>query len=448
MSAQPSTRDSGQILISILIAIAVFAILSHALFTLIGSSYQQISYNRARTVAKYLAQKEIETIRNLDYDDIGTLGGTPNGNLPQTKTTQINGNSFTTKTAIIYIDDPADEEVPADLDGADYKRVRIEVSWRGLGAARKASVILITDISPPIATSVDGGTLRVVVTNANNDPVSGASVKIAAPSLSPAVDITQTTGATGIVTLPGMQACNSCYRITVTKTGYSTDRTYASSEITNPMKSDVSISISSLTQMSFAIDQLGDINIASVDTRDNGFIVKPGIPFRIHGNKIIGTDALGKTVYKYDKNFTTDAAGIYSLPSMEWDIYTIDMPETTTYDIAGSTPILPINLTPGGNISLTFSVKNHTDHSVLTIIRNSSQELLENVNLRLYDDLGFSEATTSGKSVDPDFGQNLFSNLNDTTIYHLEATASGYINKTKDVFVSGYTVDQMTLSPE
>ena len=78
-----SLSIKGQTLIGILVAMAIFSILAHAIFLIVGSSYQLVSYNRARITARHLAQEKIELIRNLPYDNAGTSGGIPGGPLLQ-----------------------------------------------------------------------------------------------------------------------------------------------------------------------------------------------------------------------------------------------------------------------------------------------------------------------------------------------------------------------------
>src|SRR3989338_6915849 len=123
---------SGQVLLSILISIAVFAILTRAIFTLVASSFDLINFNRARITARHLAQEKIELVRNLAYSNVGTLEGIPPGILLQEENVLRNGLNFVVKTSITYIDDDFDLTAPDDTDPEDYKRVRIEVSLEGL----------------------------------------------------------------------------------------------------------------------------------------------------------------------------------------------------------------------------------------------------------------------------------------------------------------------------
>ena len=437
----------GQILIGILIATGVFAILSHALFTLVSSSFKLVAFNRARITARHLAQEKIEVIRNLPYGSVGTIGGVPQGVVTQEENIVRNGLNFLVKTSVVFIDDPFDNLAPDDAIPSDYKRVRVEVSWEGLSKSRKNPVVLLTDISPQLEGPAEGGTLIVQVFNANGEAVPQAAVAIVASSLNPTINLTQQTGSSGKVTLPGTPGCISCYEITITKTGYSSDRTYSTGEVANPSKPHMSVFDGQVTQISFAIDKVGSLNISSRDSRENNFAPLGNVTFRLRGNKIIGTNILAQPVYKYDESKITSASGNINLSNMEWDIYHVLMPQPTSYDISGTNLLLPLNLPPEGTIDFTFSVSSHSDHSFFVTIKNPSQTQIATASARIYDDQGFEKVDITGNSGNPDFGQVLLSSLAEKT-YHLEATASGYLNFNGDFDVSGYTKGEVVLTPQ
>ncbi|OGM09484.1 hypothetical protein A2159_00965 [Candidatus Woesebacteria bacterium RBG_13_34_9] len=444
----PQTNNSkGQILLSIVISMAIFAILSSTLFTLISSSYSLITYNKARITGRYLAQEKMEIIRNMPYEDIGTSGGIPNGNLLQEEKITKNGLVYTIKTSIIYIDDPYDDIAPLDTSPEDYKRVRVEASWEGLAASKKNPVVLLTDVSAYATGVIEGGTLIVSVTDSNNNPVSQAEVQITATSTTPPVDTKPKTDSSGKVILPGSPPCVSCYQITVTKLGYSSDRTYSTGEVANPIKSHTSVFEDDVTQISFQVDKLGSISISSFDSRENNFNPLGNVAFRLHGNKIIGTDAYAQPVYKYDENLSTNESGNLTLNNMEWDVYHILMLSSSSYDISGTTPLTPFYLSPEGNSQEDFCVTSHTTNSFFITIKDSSSSLIASATARLYDDSGFENIKTSGIEDNPDFGQLLFSNLNEKT-FHLEATASGFINYLNDFDVSGSSKADVILQTE
>ncbi len=443
-----STYNKGQMLLSILISLAIFSILAHALFTLVATTFSLITYNKSRITAKHIALEKMEIIRNLPYEKVATIGGIPNGTLiPQTETINRNGLNYTIKTAIIFIDDPFDGLAPEDLAPEDYKRVRIEVSWEGLSASGKNPIILLSDISRESKGNQSGGTLVILVYDANGNPVPQAQVKIVAESISPPVNLTQTTDSKGKLILPGALECIECYQITVNKSGMSTDKTYSSEEVANPLKPHATVLENQVTQISFTIDKVGSINISSRNSRENNFEALGNVSFILKGGKIIGTDETGKPVYKYDKSLSTDSNGNLNLSNMEWDVYQISMPESTSYDISGTSPLLPIYLSPGSQVDFTFSVDSHTENGFFITVKDPSQNLIASASAKLSKIGEFEEIKDTGTSENPDFGQVFFSNLSKET-YNLVVSASGYQNYNSSYDISGYTKAEIVLTPQ
>lgn len=436
----------GQMLIGVLIAISIFLILTHALFTLISASFELVSFNKARITARHLAQEKIETIKNLSYSDVGTVGGIPQGIISQEENISKNGLNYVIKTHIIYIDDPFDYLAPTDTAPEDYKRISVEASWEGIGRSGKNPLTLVTDISANATGNTDGGNLVILAYNANSQPVSQAEVTITAASLDPPVNLTLFTDTNGKIVLPGAPPCISCYRIAVTKTGFSTDRTYSTSEVTNPIKPDTSVFTDQVTQLSFAIDTLSNLNLSSLNSRENNFTPLGDINFRIRGNKIIGTDAYAQPVYKYDKTFFTDGSGSKILSNIEWDVYRILMPSGTSYDISGTSPLLPLYLNPGGNVIFKFSVAPHSTHSLLLTVKDPSQNLIASASGSLILN-GFNQPYITGQNSDPDSGQALLSGLAEGS-YTLTASASGFTDFNGGFDISGYTVGDVVLTQQ
>jgi hypothetical protein len=426
---------------------AVMAILGLTLFRLASLSYQLISFSRARITARHLAQEKIEFIRNLSYADIGTQGGIPSGTLAQSETIERNGLSYSVRIAVTYKDDPFDGVLPDDLLPTDYKQVRVDVSWEGLASSSVNPVTMITDIAPKgIETAAGGGTLSVFVFDANAQPIVQADVTIEAPSVAPPVDLTLKTAASGRVILPGAPPCNNCYQVSVTKSGFSSDRTYSTAEIANPNKPHVSVIEGQLTEVSFAIDRVSTINFTSRGSRANGFSPLPSVTFRLKGEKTLGTDAVDEQVYKYDETQITDGAGTLSLTTLEWDNYNVIMPEGSPYDISGTNPLTPLSLLPNTTVDLSFALESHTSNSLLAIFSDPASALIASVAAALADTGGVVATGSSGLEGDPDFGQVFFSSLNAQT-YTLTATASGFQDFSGSIIVQGATKEKIILSP-
>lgn len=447
-SFKKKTTVFGQTYIDILISVAILLILTAALFTLVASAFELVSFTQARITARHLASEKIELIRNLPYADVGTLGGIPAGLLPQTENVLRNNLNYTVKTSIVYIDDSFDQLAPDDSLPTDYKRVRVDVSWGGIAASSKNPITLITDIAPRgVETTAGGGTLSILVFDAYGQPVGQADVRIVASEVNPPVDLTLQTANDGRIILPGTPICISCYQIFANKDSYSSDRTYSTEEIANPDKPHQTILESQLTEISFAIDKLSTLVVRSTENRENNFSALPGQAFYLTGEKTLGTDVMDEPVYKFNETFTTNDSGQVNITDLEWDNYHLFLPDGSTWDIAGVNPWLPITVLPDKEQEIAFALGPHTDHSLLAIFKDSFQTPVASVSAVLSDGFGFEASRSSGLTEDPDFGQVFFADLANQ-VYTLEATAAGFLDFSGSVSVSGTTQEEIVLEEE
>jgi len=432
---QPS--ETGFQYLEVIIVAAILLMLAHAFFTLITSAYQLLGLSRIQASARSLANQEVETIRNLPYDDVGTDGGIPSGTLAQVKQTTINGQTYTITTTVVYMDDPFDGLAPADLLPTDYKRVKIRVDWAGTFPSSD-SVELITDISPQgMETDVGGGTLSVLVFDADGQPVPQAEVTVQAPSAVPPIDLVLLTDNDGILLIPGAPACISCYNISVTKTGFSTDRTYDAGEVTNPSKPPVTILEDEVSQISFGVDELTSVSFTSVGAGPT-YATVGNVDFHLTGTKTIGTDVSGDPVYKVDDDYTTDGSGSLSL-DLEWDSYTMRL-DNVNYALAGSSPLTPIVATAGETADVTFVRGGFAGHSLLAQIKDASGSAIASASARLTRSLsGYDETISSGQTGDPDEGASYFIDLPEGGSYNLEVTHPDFLDSTTSVDVNGAT---------
>lgn len=452
LSNLKSNQGGGQTLIGVLVAIAILSILSQAILTVAGTSLKLVSFNRARITARHLAQEKIEFIRNLPFDDVGTAGGIPSGPLPQQETIVRNKLNYTVKTEIIYIDDPFDGTqggIPDDSLATDYKRVRVEVSWSGTAPSRTGPVVAITDIAPKgIETTAGGGTLSIIVFDASGEPVPQATVIIVANSLVPPIDITTSTGDNGRVIRPGMPVCDSCYEITVTKSGFSSERTYSVSEVANPNKPHQTILDGQLTEIGFSIDRVSSLAISTLQGRENNFAPLGNVSFQFRGQKTIGTDTDDQPVYKYDQILTTNSSGTLSLSDLEWDNYQVILQPASPYDISGTNPLQPLSVLPNTSPSLVIALSGDTTNSLLVALVDTSGTPVASSTAILSDSgSGYSETKFTGLASDPDYGQAFYSNLLDQS-YTFDATASGFLDFNTSIDVSGSAQERFTLIPQ
>jgi hypothetical protein len=215
--------------------------------------------NKARAGAIALGNERMEYLRSLAYSSVGTIGGIPAGNVPQTETLTFNGIRYVRRVFVSYQDDPKDGTGGADQNGitADYKAIRVDVSWVSRGQTR--DIVLVGRMSPVgIETTVSGGTLVINTVNAALQPLSGAMVTIVNGGASPPVNLTTYTDATGKASFIGTPPASG-YQITITKPGFSTAGTYSpTAQNTNPSPAHLTIANNVTTSGTFAIDVLAN----------------------------------------------------------------------------------------------------------------------------------------------------------------------------------------------
>jgi hypothetical protein len=247
----------GMSFVDVIVGTALLLIVFMALFGILRASVLVSSLAKAKTGATGLASQQMEYLRSLTYDSLGTSGGIPAGSVAQATTTSLNGISYTIHTFVEYVDDPADGVGAADATGitTDYKVGKVTVNY-SLGG-KSYAVSLVSEFAPPsMETSNGGGTLTVLVVNAAGAPLPGATVQITNASTSPTVNVSTISNSNGAASFPGA-ATSSSYQVLVSETGYSSAQTYARAGANqNPTPGYLTVIKNQTTSSTFAIDRL------------------------------------------------------------------------------------------------------------------------------------------------------------------------------------------------
>ncbi len=249
-------------LIDVLVGSAMVLVIFLALMSFLRASISISNLSKARAGATSLSESQMEYLRGLSYDSLGTIGGIPAGAVPQAQVEKINNISYTVNTYIQYVDSPADGLGVNDTNGitTDYKVAKVSVNYQAGGMAH--SSILVSNFSPPsIETTNGGGTLTIHVVNAVGASVPGATVHIADSALTPAINMSAFSNTLGTVSLPGAPV-SSDYQIHVTKSGYSSAQTYARDTTNqNPTPGYLTVVKEQITSGTFAIDTLASLTL-------------------------------------------------------------------------------------------------------------------------------------------------------------------------------------------
>ncbi|MFH0791972.1 MAG: carboxypeptidase-like regulatory domain-containing protein [bacterium] len=253
------SKTGGFTYIEVLIGAFLMLLFFSAIFSAYQLTLRVIGSSRARINATMIINQKIEAIRNLPYNEIGVVGGYPEGSLLSQEHLYRNNNNYLIETRVDFINDPFDGII-GDVCPNDYKRVSIRASWIGLihGEAE-----LSTDISPKGLSqecAEVGGTLSIVTLDASGNPVLGANATV--------TDIISDIGKTCSTDISGcyfvLKEAVEQYRVVVAKQGYSSERTYSKNEVATPLNPHPTIFEGQVTNISFNIDQVSSFNVQTM----------------------------------------------------------------------------------------------------------------------------------------------------------------------------------------
>jgi type II secretory pathway pseudopilin PulG len=364
-------KNSGFTLVETLVGIAVFIVIATSTYQAYVSLFKLINLNQVKVVALNLANEQFEIIRNLPYSSVGIQGGIPNGVIPYRQNVTRSNFNFTITTTIRNIDLPFDGEIGSstkpDLSPADNKLVDVDIDCAS--CQNFQTVSLSTRVAPKnLETASTNGALLIKVFDSNGVPVPGASVRIVNSLATSTITINDVTDVDGILTVVDAPPGVNAYQITVTKEGYSTDRTYRPGVGGNatPTKPDATVILQQLTQVSFSIDRLSTLSFSSVTPT---CVAVPSMDFTLTGEKLIGNN-----IYKSSNSLITNGSGQYSSSTMEWDSYTVNGTDSA-YDIIGVNPLNAIILGAGTTQNVSLIVQPKTPRTLLVTVKDSATQL-------------------------------------------------------------------------
>lgn len=346
----------------------LFALITLVFFQTFAYGTALIQQSKYRLGAITLANQRMEIIRSLDYDNIGTVSGIPAGDLVEDEPVQVSNALFQVHTFVQYADDPYDGTLggsPNDLVPNDYKRVRVEVAWGGETDAEK--VVLFSTFAPlGVEQSVGGGILSINILDSQGNGVSGATVRIQNSSVSPSVDVTTATDASGNLFLIGAPASAQGYQVTFSKSGYFGSATYAPYPTTSFVPVDVHASVVDgvVNQASFVMDESSTLELRTVDPFGNAV---PDIDYRIDGGRQLGSQSgTGVPVYEFGVDDATDTSGEQDYADRSYGGYTWTMD-------AGETDWTFIGLSPGSSTGAnTIDLAPNTTATIQMVLAENS----------------------------------------------------------------------------
>lgn len=409
-SAEPSQKRGTTLFVTMaVLAVATVFIMFTA--TLITSSLRSIGTARSRLLAIAVANEEIELIRNLPYNDIGTYdteydeddaGGWPVGVVPEYQVISRDNIEFSVAVKPRFVDDPFDGEATdaePDTEPSDYKRMQVTVCWSPYPC--ETPIVLSTNIAPPGEESApDTGSLILHVANSSGQPVAGATVQVRNPTEYPDTSVTDETDIYGDLKLYSLPLATSSYEVIVSKEGMSVDYT---TDYANALNPHLSVYDGQATQKTFTIDTLSSLAVQTISQQCTPL---GNVTFSVHGT--IRTDTPffpPPPLYRYDGGLTffgfggpvtTDPYGYWpdSVPS---DTYQFSLDAASGYVLAG-TSVLSNFILPGGSSSVDLVLEPYHIYTARVIVRESGTgNPLADASVTLNDGGSYSETKTTGQ---------------------------------------------------
>ena len=452
-------KKSGFTLVEMLIFIFIFTVTGVTFYKVFSTGVQAMSNVRSRLGAVQVANEKIEIIHNLKYEDIGTLGGIPQGKLLETETVNRSGKTYFVHCSVINVDDPFDGTATAGTDArpADYRQIRVVVYWEDNNPAKSTTVV--ATISPPgVEAMYTGGILSLNVVDSAGVGISQANVKIVNNTISPAVNAQYTTDLGGNLFLPEVVPALQSYSLQISKSGYFPVQTYAPYPTSSVIPIDIHASViaASINQKTIVLDKLSTINLSTKTPLGENVA---NIDFSLEGGrKIADTVATPPLpVWSLAKTaFNSTSSGKVELADISPGPYSFDYPAGTQNDKykflfldVADTAENVFNLTADTTAEVNaILASKEADSLLVTVLKDADSLPLAGVSVQLKAASGSYDVTL----ITNKFGQVYFPDSSATMVagdYKLNVAALGFATLTdQPVTVNKLTQQEIKLSTD
>lgn len=243
--------EGGFSLIEVMVAGLVLVVGLVMMSQFFASAVGRVLDSELRSVLHQVATQDLEQIRGLPYEDVGTVDGHPAGVLAEDEDRTVENLTVKIHREIIYWTDESYEgPYPAN-----YRRVTLTVA--AVGYDRLAPVELTSNV----AGGAPGGSLDITVTDLQGTPVRDARIVITNDNLAPHVNIQTAalkTDSQGHILVPGLTPDNTPnYFVSVSKPGYNEDATDPGVVVQDGLP---------YTVVQLTIDRLASLRVRVIDT--------------------------------------------------------------------------------------------------------------------------------------------------------------------------------------
>lgn len=356
---------AGTSLIDLVMSMAIVAMLFGGVYLVYYSIETAIANISVRSAATTAINNEIEMVRNLPYGSVGTVGGIPAGVIPQAQAVTMGNFGFILQTTVLNIQDPYDSS-PSSSPVADYKLIDITASCPL--CVNFVPIEITTTVAPSLlAQGTVYGSIFIYAIDANGIGIPNANIRVVNASVTPTIDLTDTTNASGILKLIGVPTSSQGYQIFASKSGYSAAQTYpvGGAVNPNPLQPNITVASQTVSNVTFAIDKVSTLNVLTTNAQCGPI---GNEPFSVTGGKLIGTSP---NVIKFSTTSATNANGSATLANMEWDTYTLGMADASK-DLAGTIPLSPMALNPNSSQNFQFILAPVANPALLVTVTDTA----------------------------------------------------------------------------
>ena len=298
--------EEGFTLIEVMVAGLVMVVGLVFIAQLFTSSAMRILTSDTRSLMDQVATQQIETIRGMQYQDVGTVGGQPAGVLPASETKTVQGKPFLIVREVTYIQD-------SSYSGpfpANYRRATVKVYLATnsttdplVGTTHVSSALGAVVMNTNVAGGALGGTLDITVSDLSGDGVPAAQLSITDNVLVPNVLINASairTDDNGELMVPGLTPDpGGGYNVQATKSGYNAAALKQNVVVVNGTP---------FTVVQLIIDKLATMNIHVTDQN--------GVPLSSVALNVTGYQSVSP--WTFSQTVTTDASGTAVLQNIRY----------------------------------------------------------------------------------------------------------------------------------
>lgn len=461
-----SNKKAGFSIIEVLVFLFIFTISTITFYQSFSLATRYILEAKTREAATAVANERMEIIRSLEYSKIGTkksdgaggwIYGSPRGDILEEEEVSRNTRKFYIHTYVRYKDDEFDglfTGSPADTRPADYKNVKVVVSWESPDNPGKSVTLNSNFVPKGIEAISTGGVLSVNIQDNTGGGIGQVSVRV--KNTAKSFDQTYPTDASGnamFFELP--EDTNKNYTISISKDNYYPLQTLPPYDPSvpnsfDPVYQNIAISNGMFQQIAMRTDEKSQLTIKTKDMIGNNLA---DIEFNLKGGIKIGDNiSTGDVIYSYDKDSITNSEGSFTATDVNGissGVYIFTPVTTVDYEFikmdlsiskAQQFDLLPNSITQATAL---FADKNK-DSLLVSVLNAADASPLSGVQVQVQNLSGYSKTIVTDQ-----YGRAYFPDDTDPFVsgdYTINVSLAGFADSNSTVNVNKLTKEEIQLN--